>query len=566
MNNSLFKKMIAYLSPFSLLLMACPPPIKPDTSVDTNQQTEPAAETISFTSPQECQECHPIQFEEWQGSAMHAASSPTFAAFELVMNRITNGAFAHGSGTANENFCSGCHIPNAVLEERLTPLDQFGGIENLIPSIEDANSESLVGVNCHFCHSVQEIDSSHSIAGDGLGTSKVLVHDTNGLIQGGYETNLSPHGAEENTLFKSASFCGSCHDVRSPKPDVLTGEPFLRVEETFTEWQNSDWASGNGQNPIGEPVSCQGCHMSNYPQGLPNERPTTAITNMVGIPQREHANHNFTAVSIALHDDPNVPQVDSFDVDNDGVIQTQEERRESMLKAACTLIIGNTTTKKLQNDMESIRIHLDITNVGAGHDVPSGFSQEREMWVELTLRDEAGTVLYRSGYLEDTPHQSTGEMQADGRLHDEDLLHRSYDIDPDTLGGTIGDGPDADQRPNGTNLGLAYFNNDFEYIDPDTGEISIVLTPFHANHVNNDRAIAAFETREVLYDIPVDPNSITGNIQVEARLLFRAFPPKFLRLLNHHAPQLVTEAMIDRNTIVEMNATSLTIRNTISTP
>lgn len=540
------------LSP--ILFVACPDP-KPQESEDTSIE-EPVG--LTFESPVTCQECHPVQYEEWQGSAMHAASSPTFAAFELAMNRITNGAFAHGSGTPNENFCSGCHIPNAVLGEELAAFD---GLENLTPSIEQANVESLVGVNCHFCHSVQDVDASHSLAGDGLGTSKVLVHDPESPMQGTYQTSLAPHGAEENPLLGTSNFCGTCHDVRSGKPDVVTGEPFLRVEETFTEWQNSDWATGGGSSPMTEPVSCQDCHMSEYPHSPPGTRPMMPATSIPGMPDRSHANHNFTAVSIALLDDPEIPQVDAFDLDGDGVLQTQDERRESMLQASCTMVLGSGTTKKLLSGAEDINLRFDIRNVGAGHDVPTGFSQEREMWLEVTLIDEAGTVLYRSGYLEDSAHPSTGENAPDGLLHDEDLLHRTYNIDPDTLSGEIGLGPDADQRPNGINLGLVYFNNDFEFVDPETGEVSVVLTPFHANHVNNDRSIPAFETRTAAYDIPIDLQSIQGDVLVTTRLLYRAFPPKFLRLLNHHAPHLVTEEMIDRNTIVVMNEHAFTIRN-----
>ena len=552
------RRILASVVWISLFMMGCDP--KPQDTDDPVIDTD-TSNALLFESPAECQDCHPVQFEEWEGSAMHAASSPTFAAFELAMNRITNGAFAHGSGTPNENFCSGCHIPNAVLGEELAP---YENLENLTPSIEQANPESLVGVNCHFCHSVGEIDESHSIAGDGLGTAKVLVHEPDGPMQGPYETPFSPHSTEENELFTTSNFCGTCHDVRSAKPDVVTGEPFLRVEETFTEWQESDWATGGGHSPMSEPVTCQDCHMSEYPNAAPGTRPSMPISSVPGMPDREHANHNFTAVSIALNTDPAFPQVDSFDVNGDGVLETQSDRREQMLQAACTMVVGSGTTKKILAATDTLVLAFDITNTGAGHDVPSGFSQEREMWVELTVTDASGTSLYQSGYLVDSAHDSTGETQPDGLLQDEDLLHRLYDIDPDTLGGSILPGPDADQRPNGVNLGLVYFNNDFEYIDPNTGETSVVLTPFHANHVNNDRAIAAFETRQALYEIPIDPAILQGDVTVTARLLYRAFPPKFLRLLNHHAPHLVTEDMVDANTIVEMNATQFTIRNMLS--
>lgn len=538
-----------------LFVLACDSCQDPPDPIKDKETTE----VLIFKDQLECKECHSIQFEEWEGSAMHAASSPTFSAFELVMNRISDGAFAHGSGTESENFCSGCHIPNAVLGNEFP---EFENVENLAPSITEANPSSLNGVNCHFCHSIESIEAEHSLNLDGVGTAKVLQHDPDGPMQGRFETQFSPHESEKNLLYESSEFCGSCHDVRAAKTDVITGDPFLRVEETFTEWKESDWATGGGNSPLEEPVTCQGCHMSNYPDSLPNERPIMPISTLPGSPDREHANHNFTAVSIPLFDNPNIPMTDSIDLNGDGQLATQAQRREKMLGAACTLVFGEESSTKLTSLSDEVIILLDITNVGAGHNVPSGFSQEREVWIELTLVDDSEQIIYQSGHLEDSPHQSTGEYEMDGLLHDEDLQHRVFNINPDTFEGSITAGPDANQRPNGINLGLAHFNNDFEYIDPVTGVSQIVMTPFQANHINNDNAIAPFETRTIQYDIPIDIEEITGNIYVEARLLYRSFPPKFLRLLAHHAPNLIKEEHIDRNTIVEMETTNIIIRNT----
>ena len=180
------------------------------------------------------------------------------------------------------------------------------------------------------------------------------------------------------------------------------------------------------------------------------------------------------------------------------------------------------------------------------------------MWVALTVTDEPTDYL-SSGYPEDSTHPSTGEIEPDGLLHDEDLLHRSYNIDPDTLGGDIGVGPDADQRPDGVNLGLVYFNNDFEFIDPETGETSIVLTP--STPITSTTTVPFRPSKPVRRRRhPIDLNDINGNVTVGPS--YRAiFPPKFLRLLNH-APDLVTEEMVDNNTIVTMETASLVIRNT----
>jgi hypothetical protein len=40
---------------------------------------------------------------------------------------------------------------------------------------------------------------------------------------------------------------------------------------------------------------------------------------------------------------------------------------------------------------------VELQNTGAGHRVPAGFSQEREIWVELVVKDARGEVVYEVG-------------------------------------------------------------------------------------------------------------------------------------------------------------------------
>jgi hypothetical protein len=48
-----------------------------------------------------------------------------------------------------------------------------------------------------------------------------------------------------------------------------------------------------------------------------------------------------------------------------------------------------------------LEIPIELTNVGAGHRVPAGFSQEREIWVELVVKDARGLVVYEVGKIAD---------------------------------------------------------------------------------------------------------------------------------------------------------------------
>ena len=521
------------------LLLACEPE-KPDTGID---EFIPAASS--------CMDCHPQHGKEWEGSAMHAASSPTFAAFEMMMNRASNGAFAHGSGTPNENFCSGCHIPSAVIQQQLPTIEQVGGVYN---PLDYSSDNALDGVSCSICHSTISIDHSKTVEESGVGTAAALEHDFEGEMQGPYASQTAYHGGEESDLLTSSLFCGTCHDVRAPKADVVTGESFLRIEDTFSEWKNSAWATED--NPYGKEIRCQDCHMSMFPLEDPGVR---VQASSVAWPAevREHANHAFTAVSIPLTDDPRYPNLDTEELDIYGFPLGQKQRRTLMLQAAAQLDL-ELDTLKIDAEDEEIRFWVHLENTSTGHNLPSGFSQEREVWVELIVRDEAG-ILYEVGTLIDSAHPETGETQPDGLLHDEDLQHRKIEVDFDTLQAEFLPGPHANLRPE-VQQGMISLTNDFVFQEED-GTRRVVLLPSQANHTDNSRALAPFERRGWLYEIPLPQRAIVGPIEIQARLRYRAFPPKFLRLLAKEAPELISEEMVDNNTIVDMAMDSTYIQN-----
>jgi hypothetical protein len=46
-------------------------------------------------------------------------------------------------------------------------------------------------------------------------------------------------------------------------------------------------------------------------------------------------------------------------------------------------------------------VRVRVTNVGAGHKLPTGFPEGREMWIDFRVMDEAGRTLYRLGEVRD---------------------------------------------------------------------------------------------------------------------------------------------------------------------
>lgn len=112
---------------------------------------------------------------------MMRAASPTFAAFEIAVNRASGGAFAHGSGTANEDLCNGCHIPVAVAENQPEIFDPDDPIAYGGPLV-GISDNAMDGLTCDFCHSIERVDASRTPGQDGGGTAQAFVRVADGSL------------------------------------------------------------------------------------------------------------------------------------------------------------------------------------------------------------------------------------------------------------------------------------------------------------------------------------------------------------------------------------------------
>lgn len=547
--------------------------------------------SVDFTQPEVCAICHPRQFKEWEGSMMrYGAVSPVFTALELFLNKMPSAAHPEGrlaggrlpalkdpnSGEVipdrdGDLLCQSCHNPIDAARAYPDPdleMDQIGSEENPFPVMhaEDDNIPNDVrplrdfatplgrkGLSCDFCHQVTgpNFDVVPPVrSGDGI--ANVSVNFQGGIAKQGPngESISNPiHNTVTNPYLRSSEFCGSCHDVRLGADDQATPEPDAqRLENLFTEWQQGPY----GPTPNGNNTTCQDCHMSLYPLGPPGSRAINTVTVFPMISTRtvrQVSTHYFTGVDIALIE--NFPGQTSAGTDSYGLPIGQADRRMALLRAAAGMQVNAPASVAAAGILS---IAVDVTNVGSGHNIPSGFSQERQMWIELTVTDAEGDDIYKSGHLIDSAHPQTGELTPDGSLDDEDLQNFTVTLAPVT-GRNIGmiHGPDYNERPHGVNLGLVNFGNEFISYDDATGQEVEEFVPFAAEHMNNSISIPPLQTRTNTYDIPL-PNEVEGPITVKARLLFRAFPPRFLRFLAEQTAEfnLIDEALVDRNKIVEM--------------
>ncbi|MCH8829223.1 MAG: hypothetical protein IID45_06555, partial [Planctomycetes bacterium] len=182
-----------------------------------------------FDTPQTCGACHPTHFKEWQGSIMHyAAESPVFNAFELIINKLTQGEFA--ANGAEPNFCIGCHSPTGVFNNELP---DFVDEASALPSRDSLSPVSREGLSCDFCHTVTGPAIESSLLQDGIANTSLEFSPSYDKVGPIFDPSPSPYHTSSGSAFiSSANFCGGCHEAnrqthgqKKQRTKVHTGSP-----------------------------------------------------------------------------------------------------------------------------------------------------------------------------------------------------------------------------------------------------------------------------------------------------------------------------------------------------
>jgi nitrate/TMAO reductase-like tetraheme cytochrome c subunit len=230
-------------------------------------------------------------------------------------------------------FCIQCHSP-------------VGSMSGEVGAFSQVNAAGVAaeGVTCSFCHHVTGTEMPV-----GNASQQVSPED---VRRAQLKDPQAPHAAEYSQFHETAEFCGACHNVNHPANGT-------HLEATYAEWSESPYAD--------EGVVCQDCHMTPGP-GVTEPNPGKAAG--MG-PDREHIfTMTFAGGNVGLGD---------------------SALAEANLKAAATLELEAPEVQETGD----VSIKATITNVGAGHYLPTGLTEVRQMWLEVTALDEAGNELLR---------------------------------------------------------------------------------------------------------------------------------------------------------------------------
>lgn len=305
------------------------------------QQTEPGElSSDEFTSPNVCAGCHGMIYSQWSGS-MHAKADadPFYNELLQMASKDTDGLI--------DTYCPRCH----------TPIGLVGGE---IPPVDGTNLSEIatMGVLCDFCHSVTGMID--------MGNAQYILSPDN-IKRGPFDDAKSPfHETEYSELHTKSEFCGMCHDVSHPVNGLV-------LEATYTEWKNGPYFEDG--------VQCQDCHMT---PGITHYEANPGRA-AAGAPKRDNIFiHNFEGANVFM--------AKIFEDD------AQRDMAILRLQKAATLTVSAPKTAEAGDE---VTIDVAVTNVGAGHKIPTGLSEIRQMWLDIEVTDAEGNIIYRSGAIDD---------------------------------------------------------------------------------------------------------------------------------------------------------------------
>jgi len=318
-----------------------------------------------------CESCHSDLFSQWADSnhRLMGGSNPYYSVLEDVA--------AATEGEGFRAWCSSCHNPERVLAGK-----PFNGHKNLMfekqgQSLKDELAQgkhgSKEGTGCLFCHRITKLDDAGGNAAMTVNLKDrqqyVFENDTNPILNwlGDSQINAKPDEHKKSysqAFYKDEKYCKACHNEFSPGLGAM-------IVDTWGEWEASSF--NNPEQPE-KHQGCIACHMHGDVNKIGEDIP--GISTDGGQVKDNVITHQFTGANHFLLGLRNKP-LEKMSID--------------LLK----------TSARLKQSLEGNRLTVRVTNVGAGHALPTGVADFRQFWLQLKVTDAAGTLLYQSGALDE---------------------------------------------------------------------------------------------------------------------------------------------------------------------
>jgi nitrate/TMAO reductase-like tetraheme cytochrome c subunit len=219
-------------------------------------------------------------------------------------------------------------------------------------ALSDAHDSNESSFHCNSCHfpdafNISDIGATGKVkpkteAAANAGLTCASCHLTpDGYIRGTHSVN-APHRTITETALQSSTLCGHCHGYQTPDKRIV-GKMF----QTFLEWQEDYYKPGLGKQ------QCQDCHMP---------RTLRKTAEDFDVPPRAVARHLWTGA---------------------------HSRQRHLDSLSLTIV---------QPDKGKHQLALQVSNIGAGHSIPTG-EPSRAVFLRVEVLDKKGASRARKEWM-----------------------------------------------------------------------------------------------------------------------------------------------------------------------
>jgi len=325
--------------------------------------------------------CHEEITREWRPSAhRYAAMDRVFLGIQDVM--------AKQNGPESTRYCGGCH----------DPISLFSGTKNIFVENLTGLHGYQEGISCLACHAIRETDvkgnANYTITQpreylwqwqtNGLGR---LVRDF--LIR----SYPSEHAKLAKRSFKKPEYCAACHKQFIDAEVNRVG--WVQLQNQYDNWANSHW------NKKGDPtrtIECRECHMPLVDSRDPAAGDALDYNRTPG--DRKHRSHRFLGANTIIPDlqRGELPGWQEHFHLTEQWLRGEVPIPEITAKWAHGPIVKvavSAPTSVAPGDAIPLRVTMASNKVG--HDFPTGPLDIIQSWLDLTVTDDTGRIVWTSG-------------------------------------------------------------------------------------------------------------------------------------------------------------------------
>ena len=332
--------------------------------------------------------CHKQIYDEWSVSAhRYSAMDPAFQKVQTVMG--------DQNGPESTRYCGGCH----------DPISLFSGAKNIYTKQLTNAAGYKEGISCVACHAIAKTDIKGNAKYVMTQPERYIFELDNGGMAGSAGGNVARAVGDfviraypqhhikslQHKLFKSPEFCAACHKQFIDKE--INGVGWVQLQNQYDNWRKSRW------NHPGNPkktIECRECHM-------PLETSTDAGSGDELDYNRtpddgKHRSHRFLGANQFIPTALELPgaekQVQLIHRWLRGDIAIPEIAHKWRTGPVVPIAVTAPATVRPGTP---VTFQVTLTNNKTGHDFPTGPLDIIQSWVEVSVTDQKGHVVFHSG-------------------------------------------------------------------------------------------------------------------------------------------------------------------------